>query len=335
MLDPFTLVVIGIVIALIFDFGNGLNDAANAISTVVATRVLSLRAAVLLSAFFNFVAAFVFSVAVAKMIGKGLVDPSVVTPIIVISGLIGSIAWVYFSSFIGLPVSASHALVGGFVGSALIGAGFNALIVPGILIVFAFIFIAPILGMIGSFFFSALVLRIVRNTPPGKVNHWFKKLQLISVSIYSLGHGTNDAQKTMGIISILLFSGGMLGTQFDIPWWVIIISHTTIALGTIVGGWKVVKTMGTKITKLRPINGFCAETAGAGVVIGSTIFGIPVSTTHVISGSIVGVGLTKRASAVRWSVARNIVWAWILTIPVTAFVGALSYLILNPIITAL
>lgn len=335
MLDPFLLVVIGIIVALVFDFGNGLNDAANAISTIVATRVLSLRAAVLLSAFFNFVAAFVFSVAVAKMIGKGLVDPSIVTPIIVISGLIGSILWVYFSSFIGLPVSASHALVGGYVGSALMGAGIESLIVPGILKVFAFIFIAPILGAIGAFLFSALVLRLVKNTPPGKVNNLFKRLQLISVSIYSLGHGTNDAQKTMGIISILLFSGGMLGTQFDIPWWVIIISHTTIALGTIAGGWRVVKTMGTKITKLRPINGFCAETAGAGVVIGSSIFGIPVSTTHVISGSIMGVGLTKRASAVRWSVARNIVWAWILTIPVTALVGALSYLILNPLITAL
>ncbi len=335
MLDPFFLVVIGIIIALIFDFGNGLNDAANAISTVVATRVLSLRAAVLLSAFFNFVAAFVFSVAVAKMIGKGLVDPEVVTTVIVISGLIGSIVWVYFSSFIGLPVSASHALVGGFVGSALIGAGIDALIVPGILLVFAFIFIAPILGMIGSFLFSALVSRIVKNSPPGKVNNWFKRLQLISVSVYSLGHGTNDAQKTMGIIAILLFSGGMLGTEFFIPWWVIILSHTTIALGTIAGGWRVVKTMGTKITKLKPFHGFCAETSGAGVIIASSIFGIPVSTTHVISGSIVGVGVARRISAVRWSIARNIVWAWILTVPVTAFIGALSYLILNPIFNAL
>ncbi len=335
MLDPFLLVVIGIILALVFDFGNGLNDAANAISTIVATRVLSLRMAVLLSAFFNFIAAFVFSVAVAKTIGKGLVNLEAVTVTIVLAGLIGSIAWVYFSSYIGLPVSASHALIGGFLGSALIGAGFNSLILSGILPVFAFIFVAPFLGAIGSFLFSSLVSRLVKNQPPGKINNWFKKLQLISVSVYSLGHGTNDAQKTMGIISLMLFSGGFLGTQFDIPWWVIIISHTTIALGTIAGGWKVVKTMGTKITKLRPINGFCAETAGAGVVIGSSLFGIPVSTTHVISGSIIGVGLTKRLSAVRWGIARNIIWAWILTIPVTAFIGALSYLILNPVINFL
>jgi len=335
MLDPFILVAIGILTALIFDFGNGLNDAANAISTVVATRVLSLRSAVLLSAFFNFVAAFVFSVAVAATIGKGLIDLEAVTTTIVLSGLVGSIVWVYFSSFIGLPVSASHALIGGLVGSALIGAGFNSLIVSGILIVFAFIFVAPIIGMIGSFLFSALVLRLVRNTPPRKVNNLFKRLQLISVSVYSLGHGTNDAQKTMGIISLMLFSSGFLGNEFFVPWWVIILSHTTIALGTIAGGWRVIKTMGTKITKLRPINGFCAETSGAGVIIASTVFGIPVSTTHVVSGAIMGVGLTKRTSAVHWSVARNIVWAWVLTIPVTAFVGAISYLILNPIINAL
>ncbi|PIN98159.1 MAG: anion permease [Candidatus Diapherotrites archaeon CG10_big_fil_rev_8_21_14_0_10_31_34] len=335
MLDPFILVAIGILTALIFDFGNGLNDAANAISTVVATRVLSLRSAVLLSAFFNFVAAFVFSVAVAATIGKGLIDFEAVTTTIVLSGLVGSIVWVYFSSFIGLPVSASHALIGGLVGSALVGAGFNSLIVSGILIVFAFIFVAPIIGMIGSFLFSALVLRLVRNTPPRKVNNLFKRLQLISVSVYSLGHGTNDAQKTMGIISLMLFSSGFLGNEFFVPWWVIILSHTTIALGTIAGGWRVIKTMGTKITKLRPINGFCAETSGAGVIIASTVFGIPVSTTHVVSGAIMGVGLTKRTSAVHWSVARNIVWAWVLTIPVTAFVGAISYLILNPIINAL
>jgi len=335
MLDPFVLVVIGIIVALVFDFGNGLNDAANAISTVVATRVLSLRTAVLLSAFFNFVAAFVFSVAVATTIGKGLINPEVVTIVIILSGLIGSIVWVYFSSFIGLPVSASHALIGGLVGSAIVGAGFNSLILPGLFLIFAFIFIAPILGMIGSFLFSALVSRIVKNSPPGKVNNWFKRLQLISVSVYSLGHGTNDAQKTIGIISMMLFTGGFLGTEFFIPWWVIILSYTVIALGTIAGGWRVVKTMGTKITKLKPFHGFCAETSGAGVIIASSIFGIPVSTTHVISGSIMGVGVARRLSAVRWSIARNIVWAWILTIPVTAFIGALSYLILNPIINAL
>jgi PiT family inorganic phosphate transporter len=335
MLDSFFFVVVGILLALIFDFGNGLNDAANAISTVVATRVLSLRTAVLLSAFFNFIAAFVFSVAVAKTIGKGLVDPEVVTTTIILSGLIGSILWVYFSSFIGLPVSASHALIGGFIGSALIGAGFNSLILTGILPVFAFIFVAPFLGGLGSFLFSSLVLWLVKNLPPGKVNKYFKRLQLISVSVYSLGHGTNDAQKTMGIISILLFSGGFLGNEFFVPWWVVILSHTVIALGTIAGGWRVIKTMGTRITKLRPINGFCAETAGAGVIIASSVFGIPVSTTHVISGSIMGVGLTKRLSAVRWVIARNIVWAWILTIPVTALIGALSYLVLNPLINFL
>jgi PiT family inorganic phosphate transporter len=335
MLDPFVLVVIGILVALIFDFGNGLNDAANAISTVVATRVLSLRQAVILSAFFNFVAAFVFSVAVATTIGKGLIQPEAVNMTIILSGLIGSIIWVYLSTFAGLPISASHALIGGFIGAAIVGAGIHSLIFSGIFIILIFIFVAPIFGAIGAFLFSLLVLNLVKKASPGKVNNYFKKLQLISVSVYSLGHGTNDAQKTMGIISIMLFSSGMLGGEFFIPWWVIILSHTTIALGTIAGGWKVVKTMGTKITKLRPIDGFCAETSGASVIIASSVFGIPVSTTHVISGSIIGVGLTKRFSAVRWITARNIVWAWILTIPVTALVGALSYLILNPLINSL
>ncbi|MBU1198081.1 inorganic phosphate transporter [Candidatus Micrarchaeota archaeon] len=325
MLDPFTLVIIGIVIALAFDFGNGFNDAANAISTIVATGVLTLPQAVMLSAFFNFVAAFVFTTAVATTIGSGMIQPEVVTPAMIIAGLIGAIIWVYGASFLGIPVSASHALIGGYIGAAISGAGFSSIISDGILLILAFIFIAPVLGMISAFLFSALVYRIVRHSSPHSVNEHFKKLQLVSASIYSLGHGTNDAQKTMGIISILLFSGGWLGETFYVPFWVIILSHTTIALGTIAGGWKVIRTLGMRITRLRPFHGFCAETSGAGVIIGSTLLGIPVSTTHVISGAIAGVGVTRRVSAVRWKLALKIVMAWILTLPVTAIVGGIAY----------
>lgn len=332
MLDPLTLVVIGIGLALAFDFGNGMHDASNAISTVVATGVLKLWQAVALSAFFNFVAAFVFTTAVASTIGSALVQPSVVTPLMVIAAIISAIFWVYWTAFIGIPISSSHSLIGGLIGAAFAGAGYTALKVGGILPVLAFIFVAPLLGMLGSFLFSALVLRLVRNVHPDKVNTTFRRLQLVSASAYSLGHGTNDAQKTMGIISILLFSGGLLGNHFYVPFWVVILSHLTIAIGTLAGGWRIVKTMGMRITRLRPIHGFCAETAGSAVVIGSTLFGIPVSTTHVIAGSIAGVGITRRVSAVRWKIARSIVVAWLLTIPVTAIVGAGAYLLLKTLL---
>jgi inorganic phosphate transporter, PiT family len=332
MLDPFTIVVIGILLALAFDFGNGMHDASNAISTVVVTGVLTLRQAVVLSAFFNFVAAFVFTTAVAHTIGSGLVTPTLVTPIMVLAALVGAIIWVYWTSFVGIPISSSHSLIGGLLGAGIVGAGISAIKVTNLLTVLSFIFVAPILGMIGALFFSAIILWLVRGVTPAHVNEYFKKLQLVSASVYSLGHGTNDAQKTMGIISILLFSGGMLGTEFYVPFWVVIISHLTIAIGTLTGGSTIIKTMGMKITKLRPIQGFCAETAGATTIIGCTLFGIPVSTTHVIAGSIGGVGLTKRTSAVHWGMARQILFAWLFTIPVTAVCGAATFLILKALI---
>jgi len=319
------LVVAAIIIALAFDFGNGLNDAANAIATVVATRVLSLRAAVLMAAIGNFSGVFVFGVAVATTIGKGLIDPSVVTVYIIISGLIGAILWVYGASYLGLPVSASHALIGGFVGSAVVAAGLKAVLLGGMFKIVAFIVIAPLLGMIGGFLFQIIIFWVFRKINPSKINKYFKRLQLVSAFSYSLSHGANDAQKTMGIIAIVLFSAGYLGAEFHVPFWVIISSYTVIALGTLVGGRRVIKTLGIKLTNLKPVNGFCAETAGAATIIGCSLAGIPVSTTHVISGSIAGVGTTRRISAVRWGIARNIVWAWIFTIPASAFVGGVLY----------
>ncbi|MBI1934921.1 inorganic phosphate transporter [Candidatus Woesearchaeota archaeon] len=325
MLEIPIVVFIGILLALVFDFGNGLNDAANAVSTIIATRGLSLRQAVLMSAIGNFIGAFIFGVAVATTIGKGLVIPEIVNPYIIITGLAGAIFWVYFTTYFGLPISASHSLIGGYVGSAVAAAGLKAVIFSGITKVLLFIFAAPLLGMIVAFLFQLLIFHIFKKSDPSQVNKYFRKLQIVSASIYSIGHGTNDAQKTMGIIAILLFSAGILGKEFYVPFWVAIMSYAAIALGTIAGGWKVIKTMGMRITKLQPVNGFCAETAGSSVVIGSTILGIPVSTTHVISGSIIGVGVLKRVSAVRWGIARNIMWAWILTMPVSGLVGGLSY----------
>ena len=329
MLDVPIIVIFIIIIALIFDFGNGLNDAANAVSTIIATRVLNLRQAVVMSAIGNFIGVFIFGVAVATTIGKGLVLPSVANSYIILAGLIGAIFWVYLTTYLGLPISASHALVGGYIGSAVVAAGFGAIIFSGVLKVLVFIFLAPLLGMAGAFLFQLIVFHLFKKSEPSKANKYFKKLQILSASVYSIGHGTNDAQKTMGIISILLFSAGLLGKEFYVPFWVVIMSHAAIALGTLCGGWKVIKTMGMRITKLQPINGFCAETAGASVVIGSTIFGIPVSTTHVISGSIMGVGAMKRVSAVRWGIARKIILAWILTIPVSAIIGGVSYFVIK------
>ncbi len=329
MLEIPLIVILAILVAIIFDFGNGLNDAANSISTVVATRVLTLRQAVLLAAVGNFIGAFVFGVAVATTIGKGLIVPSAVTAYVIFAGLIGAVFWVYITTYYGLPISASHALIGGYVGSAIAAAGFEAVIYSGITKVLLFIFIAPFLGLLGGFLFQLLIFHLFKKAESSKVNNPFKKLQIVSATVYSIGHGTNDAQKTMGIISILLFSAGLLGSEFYVPFWVVLLSHTAIALGTLAGGWKVIKTMGMKITKLRPVNGFCAETAGASVVIGSTVAGIPVSTTHIISGSIMGVGVLKRRSAVRWSMARKIVWAWILTIPISAFIGAATYFLIK------
>lgn len=328
MIDPLGLVIIGVVLALLFDFGNGFNDAANSISTIVATRVLTMRQAVLLAAVCNFIAAFVFGVAVATTIGKGIIDPAVVTPILIISALVGAIIWTYATTFLGLPISVSHALIGGLIGAGISAVGLNVLQMASMTTIVIFIFVAPVVGLLGAIIFSIITLWIARKINPSVVNNYFKKLQLLSVSIYSLGHGTNDAQKTMGIISIMLFSAGLLGTTFYVPWWVVILSHTTIALGTLAGGWMVVKTMGVRLTNLKPINGFCAESSCAFTIIICTMLGIPVSTTHVMSGAITGVGLTKRTSAVRWKIVRKMIYAWLFTIPTSAIISFTVYKIL-------
>ena len=297
------------------------------LSAVLLSTVL--LAAVLLAAVGNFAGVFIFGVAVATTIAKGLVDPSIVTVHVIIGGLVGTILWVYLASYKGIPVSASHSLIGGFVGAALAKAGIESLKLGGIAKVAAFIVLAPVLGMIGGFLFFVLIMWIFRRVDPKKINKWFRRLQLISASSYSITHGANDAQKTMGIIAILLFSSGYLGEEFFIPFWVIMTSYTVIALGTLVGGWRVIKTMGIKLTKLRPVHGFCAESAGSIVLAFTSATGIPVSTTHVIAGSIIGVGATRRLSAVRWKLAKGMVWAWILTIPAAAFVSGLSYWVIS------
>ena len=332
MPEIFTLVVITVIVALIFDFGNGLNDAANAIATVVATRALPLWGAVLLAAVGNFAGVFIFGVAVATTVAKGLVDPSIVNVYVILGGLTGAILWVYFATYYGIPVSASHSLIGGFVGAALVAAGLSSLKLMGISKVLIFIIVAPLLGMIGGFLFFAVIMWMFRKTKPQKVNKWFKKLQLITASTYSIAHGANDAQKTMGLIAILLFSSGHLKGEFFVPYWVIITSYTVIALGTLAGGWRVIKTIGIKLTKIRPVHGFCASGAGSVVLAFTSIAGIPVSTTHVMAGSIMGVGSVRRFSAVRWKLARGMVWAWILTIPAAAIVSGVSYFVISLVI---
>jgi len=324
-----TLTIIIIVIALLFDFLNGMNDAANSIATVVSTRVLSPKMAVLWAAFFNFVAAFGFGVAVAKTIGKGIIDPAIVNQHVILAALVGAILWTHLCTHYGLPISVSHSLIGGLAGAGLIKGGLIALNAAGIIKVVAFIFLAPIIGLIGGFVLMIAVNWIFRSFSGRRVDSWFRVGQLLSSAAYSLGHGTNDAQKTMGIITILLYSGGYL-SEFEVPTWVILSAHTAIGLGTLAGGWKVIRTMGVKLTHLRPVGGFCAESGGAIVLLGTAMAGIPVSTTHTIAGAIMGVGATRRLSAVRWGVARRIVVAWVLTIPVSAGVAALAFLILEP-----
>jgi inorganic phosphate transporter, PiT family len=324
-----TVVIIVIGLALVFDFLNGMNDAANSIATVVSTRVLSPRMAVLWAAFFNFIAAFGFGVNVAKTMGKGIVDIGIVNEYLILSALIGAILWTHICTRYGLPISVSHSLIGGLAGAGLAKAGFSALVVSGITKVTIFIFVAPVLGAVLGYFFMVGVLWTVRNFAPNRVDQSFRVGQLISSAAYSIGHGTNDAQKTMGIIALVLFSAGYLGDEFYVPWEVVIAAHLAIGLGTYVGGWKVVRTMGMKLTMLRPVHGFCAETAGAAILFGTAAAGIPVSTTHTIAGTIMGVGSTKRLSAVRWGIAGKMVWAWILTIPSSAFVAALTYYIVE------
>lgn len=315
-----------IFIALVFDFLNGMNDAANSIATIVSTKVLSPRLAVVWAAFFNFSAAFVFGVAVALTIGKGIVDPRIINPNFILSALIGAIVWTHLCTHYGLPISVSHALIGGLVGSALLKAGFSVLNLDGITKVVIFIFLSPTVGMIVAFTLMVIVTWIFKGWNVRKSDKFFRAGQLFSSAAYSLGHGTNDAQKTMGIITALLYSTGYFQDgEMYVPWWVIISAYTAIGLGTLLGGWKVIGTLGVKLTHLKPVGGFCAEGAGALVLLGTALAGIPVSTTHTIAGSIMGVGATRRLSAVRWGIAGKIIVAWVLTIPASAFVGALMY----------
>ncbi|MFA5176515.1 MAG: inorganic phosphate transporter [Candidatus Omnitrophota bacterium] len=318
-----------ILLALVFDFLNGFHDSANSIATIVSTRVLSPRLAVAWAAFFNFVAFLFFGLHVANTIGKGIIDIAIIDNGVIFATLIGACGWNIITWYFGLPTSSSHALIGGMVGAALVKSGAGSLVWQGIAKTIAFIFISPVLGFILGLIFGLVVYRSFSRSIPLKVDHIFRKGQLLSAALYSMGHGGNDAQKTMGIIASLLFSAGLLGKTFHIPLWIVISCHAAIALGTIFGGWRIVKTMGQKVAKLKPIDGFCAESGAAIMLFVSSALGVPVSTTHTITGSIMGVGSIKRLSAVRWGVAGNIIWAWILTIPCSAFISALAYIIIR------
>ena len=324
-------VAILIAVALIFDYINGFHDAANSIATVVSTRVLTPGKAVIWAAFFNFVAAFAFGTAVATTVGSGLVDIRVVTFAVIFAGLVGAIVWDLITWYYGLPTSSSHALIGGYAGAAIAKAGWSAIIASGWTKTLIFIVLAPMLGMSLGFLLMVILFWMFARTPPAKVDRWFRRLQLVSAAAYSLGHGGNDAQKTMGIIAGALFAGGYI-TSFRIDIWVVLAAHAAIALGTLSGGWRIIHTMGSKITKLQPVGGFAAETAGAISLFTATYLGVPVSTTHTITGAIVGVGSIKRLSAVRWGVARRIVWAWLLTIPASALISAVTYWLVSVMI---
>ncbi len=324
------LVVLVVGVALVFDYINGFHDAANSIATVVSTRVLSPGKAVIWAAFFNFAAAFIVGTAVAKTVGSGMIDLSAVTTSVILAGLIGAIVWDLITWFYGLPTSSSHALVGGYAGAAIAKAGVGALVPAGWTKTLIFILLAPGIGFVLGFAFMVAILWICRGAAPSRVDRWFRRLQLVSAALYSLGHGANDAQKTMGIIAGVLVTGGYL-TEFEIPLWVEIAAYSAISAGTLSGGWRIIHTMGSKITRLQPVGGFAAETAGAVSLFTATALGVPVSTTHTITGAIIGVGSTRRLSAVRWGVARRIVWAWVLTIPASAIIAALSFYLLDAI----
>ncbi|RTL51377.1 MAG: inorganic phosphate transporter [Rhodocyclaceae bacterium] len=329
-----TLWVVGLLVllALLFDFMNGFHDAANSIATVVSTGVLKPHQAVAWAAIFNVIAVFLFQLKVASTIGKGTIDPSIVDYHVVFGALVGACAWNVITWYYGIPSSSSHALIGGLVGAALIKAGPDALKLDGIGKTVAFIFIAPVLGYLLGSILSVIVAWLCNRSTPRKVDKIFRRLQLVSASLYSLGHGGNDAQKTIGIIWMLLMASGLTSAENGVPTWVIVACYTAMGLGTLFGGWRIVKTMGQRITKLKPVGGFCAETGGALTLFMSTALGIPVSTTHTITGAIVGVGSTRGASNVRWGVAGSIVWAWVLTIPASAFIAAAAWWIGNLII---
>lgn len=322
------LVVLVVFLALAFAFTNGLHDAANSTATLVSTHVLSPRKAVVWAAFFNFIAFLVFGTAVAQKIGTGMIDMSFVTPVVVLAGLIGAIGWNILTWLLGFPTSSSHALIGAYAGAAIAKAGPGVIIAQGWVKTLIFIFLAPLIGLVLGVVFLWIAVRIGKNRPPAQINPWFRKLTLVSSCLYSLGHGGNDAQKTMGIILSLLVSAGYTSDS-HFPLWVVLGSYGAIALGTLSGGWQIVKTMGQKITKLRPVDGFCAETASAVSIFLATHLGAPVSTTHVITGAISGLGATRRLSAVNWGVTIRIVWAWVLTIPAAGLAGGAFYLLLR------
>ncbi len=332
------ILILAIITAIVFDFLNGMNDAANSVATIISTKVLSPRIAILWAAIFNFSAVVIFGVPVATTMGKDIIDPSIVTEQLVLATLLGAVVWVYICTKSGMPISVSHSLIGGLLGSGLVVGGVKVIFFSGVFIVALFIVLSPLIGFVLGNLIISLTLILFRKTSPRKVDSYFRVLQFLSSAVFSIGHGGNDAQKTIGIIALLLYSSRTYlsdilqvpdwifhGNEFYIPWWVIIVSYTTISLGTLIGGWKVVKTLGVGLTDMKPIHGFAAETAGALTVIGSSIFGIPVSTTHTITGSIMGVGVIKRFSSVKWGVASNIMTAWIFTIPCTMLISALFY----------
>ncbi len=326
-----------VVLALAFDFTNGANDAANSIATVVSTRVLTPFQAVVWAAVFNFVAAYVFGVQVAMTIGKGVVQPEAVDTLVILGGLLGAVVWNVATTHVGLPISCSHALIGGLAGAAIAKSGFGAVIAAGILKVAAFIVLSPVIGLVLGFSMGLVMTLLLRNARPAHVDSFFRKGQLFSAAMYSLGHGTNDAQKTMGIIALLLYSSvwkdrSFTATDFtENNFWIVLVCHTAMGLGTLIGGWRVVRTMGSKIVRLNPFGGFCAESGAAATLFVTAAAGIPVSTTHTITGSIIGFGAMRRLSAVRWGVTGKIVWAWILTIPASGCMGALTYLVVSTV----
>ena len=321
----FGAIVLLIAIALAFDFLNGFHDAANSIATIVSTRVLRPHYAVAWAAFFNFVAFLVFGLNVANTIGTGVIIPSIVDHYVILGALIGAIVWNVVTWYYGIPSSSSHALIGGLAGAAVAKGGYAALVGKGFLVITLAIVASPLLGFLLGMGLMVIVANVFARSAPNRIDRWFRRLQFVSASMYSLGHGGNDAQKTMGIIAMVLFSSGMSGPTFHVPFWVVISCQAVIALGTLFGGWRIVKTMGMRITKLKPVGGFCAETGGAITLFIATGFGIPVSTTHTITGAIIGVGATRKLSAVRWGVAESIVWAWVLTIPCSAFLAAVAW----------
>jgi PiT family inorganic phosphate transporter len=327
------IVVALVLVALAFDFMNGFHDAANSIATVVSTRVLKPYQAVILAAFFNFLAVFIFHLSVANTVGKGIVDQGIVDHYVVFGALIGAIAWNLITWWYGIPSSSSHALIGGIVGAGVAKAGTWALIPAGILKTVAFIIISPLIGLLLGATLLIAISWIFRRTTPSRVDRLFRKLQLVSSSMYSLGHGGNDAQKTIGIIWMLLIASGYSGAADPVPIWVVVACYVTIGLGTMFGGWRIVRTMGQRITKIRPVGGFCAELSGSVALFLATALGIPVSTTHTITGSIVGVGTVQSVSAVRWGVAGDLLWAWILTIPCSAFIAAIAWAIARAVLS--